>query len=178
VAVTEERAEAILAAVAGLPSQGPPDVFIALVHSTAALVQAEATLAAHAETRDTRSQDAAVRATGAAGLSGLSLYLALAATQRHVKATSDASVPFEEPELDRLIEVTRHVRDSVVHWDDKLGRDPKTFIAFSDHDLVVLAPSGQSGPTTVVAIAWEALTDAARRCRDWATAQVQPPAFD
>lgn len=42
--MTEERAEAILA-VAGLPSQGPPDVFVALVYSTAALAQAEATLA-------------------------------------------------------------------------------------------------------------------------------------
>lgn len=43
--MTEERAEAILAAVAGLPSQGPPDVFVALAYSTAALAQTEATLA-------------------------------------------------------------------------------------------------------------------------------------
>jgi len=176
--VTEERAEAILDAVAGVENQGPPDVLMALVHSTAALAQVEATLAAHAETRDNRSPEAAVRATGAAGLAGLSLYLALAATQRHVDATSDPSAPFEEAELGPLIEVTRHVRDAVVHWEEKLGRDPKTFLAFSDEDLVVLAPGGQSGPTKVVAIAWERVTDAARRCRDWATAQVEPPAFD
>ena len=176
--MAEDLAEAILAAVSGEPSQGPPDVFMALVYSTAAISQSEAALEALVEARDAQSADAAIRGTGAAALSGLALYLALSATRRHLTSAANASAPFELAELDRLIEAAQHLRDSVVHWDDKLDRDARTFLAFSDVELVVYAPSGKTGPVQIATLSWEEITDAGRRCRDWARAKVKPPVFD
>jgi hypothetical protein len=174
----EELADAILASVSGEPNQGPSDVFIALVYSTSAVSQLDVALAAIAEAEASKSVDPVILGTGAAGLCGLALHLALAATRRHAKATDDLTVPFTLAELDGLIEATLHVRDSVVHWDDKLGRDPKTFLAFSRVELMVYAPSGKAGPIQIANLSWDTIADAARRCRDWARATVKPPVFD
>ena len=144
--MSEDLVEALLASTSREEGQGPQEVFTALVYSTAAISQAQLALEALAEARGTHSADALIRGTGAAGLCGLALYLALSATKRHLLATSDPSVPFNSAELDSLVDASQHIRDSVVHWGEKLGRDANTFLAFNEDDLIVYAPGGRSGP--------------------------------
>lgn len=183
--MSDDLADAILAAVSVEPSHGPLDIFIALVYSTVAIAQADAALAAVASAQEaTRTADAvgaleaAIQGTGAASICGLALYLALAGARRHAASTGDTTGPFDTVELDELVETTRHMRDSVVHWDEKVGRDPKTFLAFNEENLIVLAPSGKTSNMRVAYLSWREIAAASRRCRDWARTVVTPPVID
>ena len=164
----QDRAKAIISATKNLSPAGHHDLFSILVHAEAARRRSAGAQAAVASARMAKNRESAVTAVGDAGEAIVELYLAAAAAKRYQEATGER-LPLEAALLESVLVTSRHGRDAVLHWDEKMARDPSTFLAPSEVDLTILAPSGKAGATGVVAaIDWRLLDDIATKLSDWA----------
>jgi hypothetical protein len=172
----QRRVRAIVAAL-GMRDRGPSDLYLTLVHAYAAQRRRHDALAAIAATAAGTEEDAGIRASGDSTMAVMSLYLAASAAQRFC-TENDETPPF--PKLDQLVKVTRPFRDAVMHWDDKVARDPHTFIAFSDRDVTVLAPPPPrvEGPSIAAGIEWAEISDKSSRLERWARSRLGTPVVD
>lgn len=161
------RVDEIVAARTGRPRRDS-DLTVVLVHAAAAIRRSH-DVAAAVKAAKGGDRESPTRAAGDASQAVVSLYLAAAGTRRYC-IEHDESGPLGRKALDELVEVARHLRDAVMHWDDKMNRDPETFIVVTDADVLALAPPAPKnpGPSSVVGISWKRLEGNAARLQRWA----------
>jgi hypothetical protein len=114
--------------------------------------------------------EATFRATSEASLAAVALYLGAISAQRFCSRDDMPAPPLSSDELDRLVAASQHIRDFVMHWDDKRD-DPATRLVVSSESITLTAPSGRRGkrPLTTWQIPWVAFLDLARTLHHWAS---------
>jgi hypothetical protein len=163
--VTSEREDFVAAALA---ASGPADpaaaaVFMVAVHAPAALRRAADARRA-VDDRDSR------RALGDASQAIVALYLALAAAARYRELTGQPG-PIGGGRLSELETALTHMRDAVMHWEDKAGRVSGSGIGVTDGEVFVVAPPGKVETTArLVGLTWNDFEDCALRLERWANA--------
>jgi len=178
VSTPQERASAIIAATKDIAPAGHPDLYSTLVHAEAARRRSVDAQAAIASARVIPSRETAVKAVGDAGEAIVELFLAAAAARRYHEATGEP-LPVDAAVLESALDISRHGRDSVMHWDEKMARDPGTFLAPGDTEVFILAPPGKSGTNSVVAaIEWRMLDDIVSKLAEWAGSRVPGTVID
>jgi hypothetical protein len=172
VSTPQERASAIIAATKDIAPAGHPDLYSTLVHAEAARRRSTDAQAAVASARVAPSRDTLVKAVGDAGEAIVELYLAAAAAKRYHEATGQP-LPVDATVIESALNISRHGRDAVMHWDEKMARDPRTLLAPGDTEVFILAPPGKSGTSSIVAgIEWQMLDDVATKLSKWAGSRV------
>lgn len=159
---------------------GPIDLYMVMVHGRAAGERARAAMAAGSRERR-ESLVEPLRATAFAEVAGatahatLSFFLASSAAERYCDA-NDEPGPLGRRRLREAVQIATHLRNAVMHWDDKLKADPETTIAVSETAIVVIAPPGapwQKTDTVVTMLTWRDLVDWSNRLEFWATYKLQ-----
>ena len=152
------------------------DLAVVVIHATAALRRKRDALQALDRRRpdhDDMSLDVAV---GEASQGVLSLFLAADAATRLCERHPTRG-PFGRGHLARLLKVTGHFRDSIMHWDDKGQSYASTSLHVGGQGLVVDAPEGRSKTTKAFAsISWNEYERAAGRLAAWAQRMTDIPA--
>ena len=182
--VMDERIAALNAATGQGRDAKRSDLYLVAAHASAAARRHRAVMravreAATAPSGSVAQVAASMVASGEAAEAAVSLYLAASAAQRYCRA-NDESGPLGLKRLSSLVDRTEQVRDAVMHWNQKLERDPNTFLAFSATDLIVQAPGkrGDTGLAQVGAIEWTEIEAAARRLYRWAVAMLDLPGWE
>jgi len=171
----EDRIAAIVAAEEARAGE-PSELYLTAVHASAALRRRhdalEAIRAAKAAEEGSAAQaEAMLRGSGEAAQAAICLYLAAASAQRFCTTHGREPGPLGLQRLAHLVHTTKLFRDAVMHWDEKTTRDPRTFIALTEMDMVVLAPPPKhqdKGSSVATAITWAAFEMSATRLYRWA----------
>jgi hypothetical protein len=118
---------------------------------------------------DETAEDGALRVAGEASMAAVALYLAARAAQRACDELDNPG-PIGRRRLDELVSTTQHMRDCVMHWDDKAVAASPAFLNVTDRDLMVLgaARPGAKGPSTIAGLTWQLFESYADRLRRWA----------
>lgn len=180
----DERVAALEAATA--QGRGDPlgaDLYLVAVHASAAARRHQATIqairtAASAPEASVAKVAWSIIASGEAASTGISIYLAASAAERFCLANDEVG-PLGLKRLRSLVEMAEQTRDTVMHWDDKLKRDPGTFLAFNGKELILRAPGkrGDKQPATVASIAWREIETGAQRLFRWAVMMLDLPGW-
>jgi hypothetical protein len=161
-----ERVEYTLAATQQAPDHAAAALLMVVVHASTALRCRRAVLEALG---DRAAPDSSLRVIGEASMAALSLYLAAHAAQRYC-AETDNPGPLGRPKLDALVSTTEHMRDCVMHWDDKGRAESPAFLEVTDRDVLVVGAARPvaKGPSTIAGLPWRMFESYADRLRRWA----------
>lgn len=109
------------------------------------------------------------RVRGDASQAVLSLFLAASAAERYCIATGNPS-PLGRERLAAVVAAASDLRDAIMHWDQKMERDPATSIWFTIDGVLVMAPRGRKrdAPIATSALTWKQFDTAASRLTRWA----------
>jgi hypothetical protein len=138
------------------------------IHASAALRRKADTLTALRKDTQATDPSARERAAGDASQAVISLYLAASAAQRYCHLTGNPS-PLGRERLAGLVEVSRHLRDSVMHWHEKGRRDPDTYLLLNGRGVLARAPGKPlAQPSKASGIAWKEFESAMTMLGRWA----------
>jgi hypothetical protein len=147
----------------------PSELVHTAAHAGAAIARVRGTLEAITAWRREPGPIAQARVVGEASQALLAIYLAATAADRHAKAIDNPG-PLGETRHAELIAHSRHMRDTLMHWDQKGGRDPSTFLNITETHVTVYAPHGRTDPASPVLadLSWKVIEDSAERLHRWA----------
>lgn len=114
---------------------------------------------------DTTTPGSGIRALGEAEMAALSFYLAAWAT-RLACIELDNPGPIGRRRLDELISNAEHMRDCVMHWDDKARAKTPAFLSITERDILVVGSA--RGRSTIAGLSWKRFDEYARRLGSWA----------
>jgi hypothetical protein len=158
-----KRVEYLLAAPQEAPDHGAAALLMVFVHASTALRCRRAVLDALA---DRAAPDSSLRVIGEGSMAAVSLYLAARAAQRYCEEHNEPG-PLGRRRLDELVSTAEHLRDCVMHWDDKGREASPAFLNVTDHDLVVLG-SARDRQSTIAGLTWKMFEWDVDRLRRWA----------
>lgn len=156
----------------------PSDLVLVLIHSAGALRRRHDAILALRQ--DQSRLEVRARAVGDSTQAVLSLFLAADAANRYCQ-THDEVGPLGEPRLDELETITRYMRDTIMHWQEKGKRDPLTYLAVDESGVSVRAPDGKWGADegALSGVSWSAFECRARALLQWSAGKLgQDPAAD
>ncbi len=159
-----ERVAYLLAVTPPAPDHARAALLMVVVHASSALRYRHAALDALAD-RD--APDRSLRVIGEASMAAVSLFLAARAAQRYCEEEEDESGPLGRRRLGELVATTEHLRDCVMHWDDKARATSPAFLNVTEHDVLVLG-SDRRRQSAIAGLTWRRFESDADRLRRWA----------
>jgi hypothetical protein len=136
------------------------------IHAGAALRARKAALAALK--RDTPA--GTLRVLGEGSVAAILLYLTVSAAKIYCRLDNNPG-PIGRDRLDHLLHEAEHMRDCVIHWDDKANDTPGGFIGVTNLDLQLVGSGRRRGGRQPIAvISWDDFEDAVTRLDRWAAA--------
>jgi hypothetical protein len=151
------------------------DLTTIVIHADAALRRKRDALDALDRRRpdhDTRPPEVAV---GEASQGVVSLFLAAEAATRFCSRYPTPG-PLGRSRLEAVLRSSRHMRDAVMHWDDKGRRDAGTSLHVNGNGIAVVAPPPRSSTSVADGLRWKEYETAADRLLTWARYMQNLPA--
>jgi hypothetical protein len=118
---------------------------------------------------DKEGADATLRSLGEASMAVVALYLAAHAAQIACDELDNPG-PLGRRRLDELVSTAEHLRDCVMHWDDKGRSGTPSGLMVTSLDVLAHGPArpGARGPDTVAGITWNLFESHLERLVRWA----------
>ena len=158
-----KRIEYLLATAQQAPDHGETALLMVVVHASTALRCRRAVLDALADQTD---MDASVRVLGEASLAAVALYLAARSAQIYCEKHKEPG-PLGRRRLDELVSTAEHLRDCVMHWEDKARAASPAFLNVTDRDVLVMG-SNRRRRSASAGITWHLFESYVDRLRRWA----------
>jgi hypothetical protein len=152
-----------------------PDLTTIVIHAEAALRRKQGTLDALDRRKPDHDSIPPEIGVGEASQGVVSLFLAAEAATRFCSRYPTPG-PLGRSRLAALLTSTRHMRDAVMHWDDKGRRDPETSLLVDGRGIAVVAPTHHSSASVVHGLVWKEYETAAHRLLTWARHMRELPA--
>ena len=150
------------------------DLTTIVIHAEAALRRKRDTLEALDRRRPDHDDLPPSIAVGEASQGALSLFLAIEAATRFCSRYPTPG-PLGRRRLAALLTSTRHLRDAVMHWDEK-GRRAETLLRVDGRGIAVVAPPHGSFVSIVDGLGWKEYENAAGGLLTWARHMWELPA--
>jgi hypothetical protein len=154
---------------------GDPDLTTIIIHADAALRRKRAALEALDRRRPNLDVIPPEIAVGEASQGVISLFLAAQAATRFCSRYPTPG-PLGRSRLAAVLGSSRHMRDAVMHWDEKGRRDLETALVVDGIGIAIAAPPLHSNASVVDGLAWKEYETAAQRLLVWARHMIELPA--
>jgi hypothetical protein len=151
------------------------DLTTIVIHAGAALRRKRDALEALDRRRPDHDAIPPETAIGEASQGVVSLFLAAEAAMRFCSRYPTPG-PLGRRRLDAVLRSARHMRDAVMHWDDKGRRDPETTLVVDGTGIAIAAPPKRGNASVVDGLAWKEYETAAERLLVWARHMWELPA--
>ena len=151
------------------------DLTTIVIHAEAALRRKRETLEALDRRKPDNDSIPSEVAVGAASQGVLSLFLAADAATRFCSRYQTPG-PLGRSRLEAVLTSTRHMRDAVMHWDDKGRRDPETTLLVDGRGIAAVAPPRGSSISIAGGLVWKEYETVANRLLTWARHMRELPA--
>lgn len=153
------------------------DLTTVIVHADAALRRKRDALDALDRRRPDHDSIPPEVAIGDASQGAVSLYLAADAATRFCSRYPTPG-PLGRSGLAEVVSSSKHLRDAVMHWDDKGRRDPDMTLLVDGRGIVAVAPPHHGFESVASGLSWREYERAADRLLTWARHMRELPAAE